>query len=181
MIQDSEFFRMEGVPITKEEIRAVSIGKLNLDPEDVVLDIGCGSGGMSVEISKRSKFVYSIDNSEDAKNTTLNNLKKFNVENCTVSLGNAEDLISKFDFNKVFIGGTQNIEQILEILKEKNIERIVVNTIVLENSVKIINKFEELGYNVDFVNVSVSYGKKINSGHIMLSKNPITIITATLK
>jgi len=157
---------MEGVPITKEEIRAVSIGKLNLDPEDIVLDIGCGSGGMSVEIAKRSKFVYSIDNSEDAKNTFH---------------GDAKDLISKFDFNKVFIGGTQNIEQTLEILKEKKIEKVVANTIVLENSVKIITKFEELGYNVDFVNLSVSYGKKISSGHIMLSKNPITIITATLK
>jgi len=178
MIQDSEFFRMEGVPITKEEIRAVSIGKLNLDPEDIVLDIGCGSGGMSVEIAKRSKFVYSIDNSEDAKNTTSINLKKFKIENCEVFHGDAKDLISKFDFNKVFIGGTQNIEQTLEILKEK---KIVANTIVLENSVKIITKFEELGYNVDFVNLSVSYGKKISSGHIMLSKNPITIITATLK
>jgi len=181
MIQDSEFFRMEGVPITKEEIRAVSIGKLNLDPEDIVLDIGCGSGGMSVEISKRSKFVYAIDNSEDAKNTALTNLKNFKIENCEVFLGDAKDLISKFDFNKVFIGGTQNIEQILEILSQKKIGRIVANTIVLENSVKIINKFEELGYDVDFVNISVSYGKKINSGHIMLSKNPITIITATLK
>ncbi|WP_459201080.1 precorrin-6Y C5,15-methyltransferase (decarboxylating) subunit CbiT [Methanococcus sp. CF] len=181
MIQDTEFFRMEGVPITKEEIRAVSIGKLHLNPEDVVLDVGCGSGGMSVEIAKRSKFVYSIDNSENAKNTTLNNLKKFNIENCKVLLGNAEDLISEFEFNKVFIGGTKNIGQILEILNEKKIERIVVNTIVLENSVKVVDKFEELGYTVDLVNVSVSYGKKIGSGHIMLSKNPITIITASLK
>lgn len=74
MIKDNDFFRMDGVPITKEEIRAVSIGKLQLKPNDVVVDIGCGSGGMTVEIAKRCKFVYAIDGSDNAINTTK---KKF--------------------------------------------------------------------------------------------------------
>lgn len=179
MIKDSEFFRMEGVPMTKEEIKAVSLGKLDISPNDVIVDIGCGSGGMSVELSRLCNQVYAIDISEDAKLTTLKNLEKFNVKNCEVYLGNAEDLLLNLEFDKAFLGGTQNIEQILEILNEKGIKHVVVNTIVLENTVKVIKIFEKLGYNVDFVNISVSYGKKISSGHIMLSKNPITIITAT--
>ena len=180
MIKDSDFFRMEGVPITKEEIRAVSVGKLQLKPEDVVVDIGCGSGGMTVEIARRCKFVYAIDVSDDAILTTKKNLDKFNIKNCKVIKGNAEDVLVDLEFNKAFIGGTKNINNILSILKEKNIKHIVANTIVLENAVKIINNFNENiedKYDIDIVNVSISHGKKINAGYMMIAKNPIIIIT----
>lgn len=178
MIKDGDFFRMEGVPITKEEIRAVSIGKLRLNKNDVVVDIGCGSGGMTVEIARRCKFVYAVDLVEDAIFTTKRNLEKFNIKNCELILGKAEDILPNLEFNKVFIGGTKNIDLILEILKKKDIECIVSNVIVLENAAKLI-KILETDYNVEVVNVSVAYGKKIGSGHMMIAKNPITIITAT--
>lgn len=178
MIKDEDFIRHENVPLTKEEIRAISIGKLQLNGEDIVLDIGCGSGGMTVEMAKRCKFVYSVDISEDAINTTLKNLKKFNITNCKVIKGRAEDIIPKLNFNKVFIGGTKNIEEILNRLIEKNTGKIVANTIVLQNAVKILNYFEDReNYSVNIVNVVVSYGKKAGPGYMMLSKNPINIIT----
>ncbi|WP_457612719.1 precorrin-6Y C5,15-methyltransferase (decarboxylating) subunit CbiT [Methanocaldococcus sp.] len=178
MIPDENFIRREGVPITKEEIRAVSIGKLNLNKDDVVIDIGCGSGGMTVEIAKRCKFVYAIDYLDEAIELTQQNLAKFNIKNCHVIKGRAEDVLDKLEFNKAFIGGTKNIEKIIEILDKKKINHIVANTIVLENAVKIIKELENKGYNVDAVNVSISYAKKIPSGHMFLAKNPIIIIKA---
>ncbi|ABR54443.1 precorrin-6Y C5,15-methyltransferase (decarboxylating), CbiT subunit [Methanococcus vannielii SB] len=178
MIKDSEFYRLDGVPITKEEIRAISVEKLNICPEDIILDIGCGSGGMTVEISKRCKFVYAVDGSKDAIDTTLKNMDKFNVKNCEVYFGDAKDLISNFKVNKAFIGGTQNIESVIEKLNEKNVRNIVINTIVLENSVKVIQILERLNFSIEVISVLISYGKRISSGHMMLSKNPITIITA---
>jgi cobalt-precorrin-6B (C15)-methyltransferase len=178
MIPDEEFIRREGVPITKEEIRAVSIGKLNLNKDDVVVDVGCGSGGMTVEIAKRCKFVYAIDYLEDAIELTKQNLARFNIKNCQIIKGRAEDILDKLEFNKAFIGGTKNIRKIIEILDKKKINHIVANTIVLENAIKIINEFESRGYNVEAVNITVSYAKKISSGHMFLAKNPITIIKA---
>lgn len=181
MIRDEDFFRMEGVPITKEEIRAISIGKLQLEPNDVVVDIGCGSGGMTVEMAKRCKFVYAIDYSENAIVTTRKNLELFNIKNCKLIKGKGEEVIEFLEFNKAFVGGTKNIYKILDILTHKNTENIVINTIVLENTAKILNYFENIDrYNVEVVNVVVSYGKKINNGHMMLSKNPINIITCRL-
>ena len=178
MIKDGDFFRMDGVPITKEEIRAVSIGKLRLNKNDVVVDIGCGSGGMTVEIARRCKFVYAIDLADDAIHTTKKNLEKFNIKNCEVIHGKVEDVLPDLEFNKVFIGGTKNIDLILEILKKKDVRCIVANVIVIENATKLI-KILEADYDVEIVNVSVAYGKKISSGHMMIAKNPITIITAT--
>jgi len=137
MIRDEDFFRMEGVPITKEEIRAISVGKLQLKPNDIVVDIGCGSGGMAVEIAKRCKFIYAIDNRKDAITTTKKNLELFNIKNYELIMGNGEDIISDLEFNKAFIGGTKNIEKIF--LVSKNIESIVINTIVIENTTKVLN------------------------------------------
>ncbi len=200
MIKDNNFFRTEGVPLTKEEIRAVSIGKLQLKNDDIVVDIGCGSGGMTVELAKRCKFVYAIDISDDAIFTTKKNLDRFNIKNCKVIKGNARHVLPKLKFNKVFIGGTKNIYEILSILVERDISHIVANTIVLENSVKIIEFFNNYNskinnngmynngdiniyntalYNIEVVNISVSYGKKISSGYMMIAKNPIIILTIT--
>ncbi|AEF96566.1 precorrin-6Y C5,15-methyltransferase (decarboxylating) subunit CbiT [Methanotorris igneus] len=177
MIPDDEFIRVEGVPITKEEIRAVSIGKLRLNKDDVVVDIGCGSGGMTVEIAKRCKFVYAIDVDDKAIETTTKNLKKFGIKNCKVIKGNAKEILNDIDFNKAFIGGTKDIEEIIKTLNKKEIKHIVANTIVLENAIRVISLLEKYNYNVEVVNVSVSYGKKISIGYMMMAKNPITIIT----
>ncbi|WP_423793011.1 precorrin-6Y C5,15-methyltransferase (decarboxylating) subunit CbiT [Methanocaldococcus indicus] len=180
-MDDSQFFREKDIPITKEEIRAISVYKLELDKNDVVVDIGCGSGGMTVDIAKRCKYVYAIDNNLKAINLTKKNLEKFNINNCEVIYGNAEDVLNTLNFNKAFIGGTKNIDKILKILTNKKIEIIVANTILLESALKILNFLEENNYNVSAVNASISYSKKISSGHMFLAKNPITIIKAVKK
>ena len=48
-IPDEEFERTESVPITKEEARAIQISKGRLSVGQTVLDIGCGSGSVTVE------------------------------------------------------------------------------------------------------------------------------------
>ena len=63
-IPDGEFIRGE-VPMTKSEVRALAISKLGIAPADVVWDIGCGTGSVSVEMALQcyNGRVYSVDKS----------------------------------------------------------------------------------------------------------------------
>ncbi|ENN95872.1 cobalamin biosynthesis precorrin-8W decarboxylase CbiT [Methanocaldococcus villosus KIN24-T80] len=173
-----EFITEKDIPITKEEIRAISLYKLDLKESDTVVDIGCGSGAMTVDIAKRVKKVYAIDFNEKAIELTKKNLNKFNIRNCEVILAKAEDVLDKLEYNKAFIGGTKNLEKIIKILSNKEVKLIVANTILLESTYKAINLFEQMGYSVEAVNAFISYSKKISSGHMFLARNPITIIKA---
>ena len=89
-IPDDEFERIESVPITKEEVRSIQISKARLSPGQIVLDIGCGSGSISVEAGlqiESSGKIIGVDFDPTAIDLTRTNLKKFGVSNATLILG----------------------------------------------------------------------------------------------
>jgi len=107
-IKDKDFIRGK-VPMTKEEIRAVSIAKMEISDEDVCIDIGGGTGSVSIEMARFSKngHVYTIEQKEEAVDLIKQNMEKFEIKNMTVISGKApEDLPQGITFDKVFIGGS---------------------------------------------------------------------------
>ena len=54
-IKDEEFIRSD-VPMTKEDIRILTFAKLELDSTSNFLDIGSGTGSMTVQASKICKM-----------------------------------------------------------------------------------------------------------------------------
>ena len=108
-IPDEEFERTESVPITKEEVRSIQISKARLSVGQTVLDIGCGSGSITVEAGlqiESSGSVIGVDLDPNAIELTKTNLKKFNVSNATLILGNAKEKISELpEADAIFIGG----------------------------------------------------------------------------
>ena len=109
-IPDEHFERAEKVPITKEVVRTIQISKARLKPGQIVYDIGCGSGSISVEAGiqiESSGKVLAIDYDKNAVELTKNNLKKFNLSNVSVIFGNAKEKISDLEMaDVIFIGGT---------------------------------------------------------------------------
>ena len=138
-ITDEEFDRTESVPITKEEVRSIQISKARLSPGQTVLDIGCGSGSISVEAGLQVESggkVIGVDLDPNAIELTNRNLKKFGIENTTLILGNAKEKISDLpEADAIFIGGTggdtQEIVQLCED-KLKSGGRIVIGVILIE-------------------------------------------------
>jgi len=186
-IPDELFERVEEVPITKEEVRVVQVSKGRLSAGNVVYDVGCGSGSVSVEASYQigpTGKVFSIDIDPKAIELTKKNLFKFGVSNVSVILGNAKEKISELpQADAIFIGGTGgDTADIVKLCEGKLRQggRIVIGTILIETLYAILNTIEKLRFSsVDITQVTISKSRKTTTGTMMIARNPVTIISAT--
>ncbi|MDR0373206.1 MAG: precorrin-6Y C5,15-methyltransferase (decarboxylating) subunit CbiT [Nitrososphaerota archaeon] len=188
-IPDEAFNQSDAVPgPTKEEIRVITIAKARLNEGAVVIDVGCGTGGLTVEAALQvgaKGRVYAVDEDLVAVDLAKSNAVKFGVENTVVvARGKApEALLALPSADAVFIGGGGfSLRPIIQTIhyKLKAGGRIVVNAILLETATVAIAELRALGYrDIDVVNVLVSKGRQINSGTMMMARNPVTIISAT--
>ena len=186
-IPDSNFERIDDVPITKEEVRTVHISKARLSPGNVVHDIGCGSGSISIEAAlqiENSGKVYAIDFDSKAIELTKKNLEKFQVKNVSVIFGNAKEKIQELpEADAIFIGGTGgDTKEIIGLAKNKlkSGGRIVVGVILIETLFSVIKTLEEINFSeIDITQITISKSRKTSTGTMMLAKNPVTVISAT--
>ena len=186
-IPDEEFDRVEKVPITKEEVRVVQISKARLKPGQIVYDIGCGSGSISIEsalqIESNGK-VLAIDYDKNAIELTKNNMKKFSVSNITLIHGNAkEKILDLEEADTIFIGGTGGDTKDIVELSENKLKsggRIVIGIILIETLYSVLQVLEKLQFkSIDITQVTISKSRKTSTGTMMLARNPVTIISAT--
>ncbi len=184
-IPDELFERSGEVPITKEEIRAIVISKLRLREDSCAIDVGCGSGSITVEICLQAKVgkVYAIDIDSSAIELTEKNLIKFGVK-AELILSSAKDILPSLPkVDAVIIGGgSSDITQVtrLGIDRLKKGGRIVVDTILVETLYDVIRTIKESELcEVDVTQAAIIKGKTLAIGTMMVARNPITIISAT--
>ncbi len=186
-IPDEEFERAEKVPITKEEVRVIQISKARLKPGQIVYDIGCGSGSISIEAALQIEStgkVLAVDYDENAVELTKKNIKKFGLSNISVIHGNAKEKILELEeADTIFIGGTGGDTVEIVELSEKKLKsggRIVIGTILIETLYSVLQVLEKLQFeSVDITQVTISKSRKTSTGTMMLARNPVTIISAT--
>jgi cobalt-precorrin-6B (C15)-methyltransferase len=184
-IPDELFETDQEVPITKEEIRAIAISKLRLKEGFAAIDIGCGSGSITVELclQTNSNNVYAIDFNEKAINLTKKNLSKFGVKAFTM-LARAEDVLPTLPkVDAIMIGGSWgNICQILTLAIDRLVNggRIVIDTILIETMYKALDtlRYSRLS-GIDITQATLAKGRQVSTGTMMLARNTVTIISAT--
>ena len=172
------------VPMTKEEIRALSICKLHLKEDSVCYDIGSGTGSVAVEIAKRSGQiqVFAIEKKPLALELIQKNIEKFALPNIQVIAGEAPDCLKTEERSEhpthAFIGGSSGrLKEILDVLYKKNhAMRIVINCISLETIRELtLLKTDSRITNLEIIQVQVSRAKTIGDYHLMQGENPIYI------
>ena len=184
-IPDELFERTEEVPITKEDIRAIAISKLRLKEGYSAIDVGCGSGSITVELCLQTKGkIYAIDFDKKAVELTKKNLQKFGVKAEEVILGKAQDILPKLlEVDAIMVGGTwgdtrQVIELAVDRLKKGG--RIVIDTIVIETLYRALTTINDLELKeIDNTQVIISKARKVTTGTMMLARNPVMILSAT--
>lgn len=200
-IPDEYFERSDSVPITKEEVRAIIISKARLVDGDYVLDVGCGSGSITVEAAIHATgngLVTAIDRDEEAAALTERNLERFGIHGYVgVIRGDALDVLGgagdggsgadvplhASSYSAIIIGGTggdtaEIVERCSRILVPGG--RIVVSTILIETLHAVLGIMDGMPFeDVDITQVTISKSRKTSTGTMMLARNPVTIISAT--
>lgn len=179
-IRDAEFIRGR-VPMTKEEIRQVSICKLRLHKNAVVFDIGSGTGSVAVEIAMLSSDVrvYAFERNQEAVSLIRQNMARFRLFNIEVIEKEAPEGFGELvAASHAFIGGSGGkLKEILESLYQMNpYMRVVINAVSMETICEIK---EMLGrypvVNEEIVQIQASRAKKAGKYHFMSAENPVWI------
>ncbi|WP_346869732.1 precorrin-6Y C5,15-methyltransferase (decarboxylating) subunit CbiT [Clostridium sp. UBA5119] len=181
-IKDEEFIR-GNCPMTKEEVRVLSVAKLNLEENSKLLDVGAGTGSISIQGSKIciKGSVVAIERDEGALEVIYKNKDKFNCNNLEVIEGEALEALNsiKEKFNSIFIGGSGgNLEKIIEkchnLLEDDGV--MVLNFITIDNVYKAMSTLKELNVKISCTQVGVS--KTRGQSYMLFGYNPIFIVEA---
>ncbi len=180
-------FKRGNAPMTKEEIRSISISKLALTKQAVVYDIGAGTGSIGLECALQATdgIVYAVEKKQDALELLAKNKKHLGVTNLQIIAGEAPAVLEDLPIpTHAFIGGSSgNMKEIAGQLLCKNPNvRIVINCIALETVAEVMNLLKETVFEYqDIAQVSVGKSKTLGSYHMMLGQNPVYIITLQRK
>ncbi|ATW28127.1 precorrin-6Y C5,15-methyltransferase (decarboxylating) subunit CbiT [Candidatus Formimonas warabiya] len=177
------YFKRGKVPLTKTEVRVIALAKMRLQPDSLVLDVGCGTGSITVEAALHCPKgrVWAVDMDEEAVQLSRENAEKFDLSNVEIIQGPAPECLPDLNFDRIFIGGASNqLEEVVRYAKEHLAVNgiLVANTILLDSTYKILKLLEEHGFKeMECICVNISRGEK-HSGWMMKALNPIYIISA---
>ncbi len=183
-----ECFVRGDVPMTKSEVRAIVLSKLEPEQDSIVYDIGAGTGSVSVEaaLAAPGGHVYAFERKEEGCRLIRENAEKFSVKNVTVVPGTVpESLLEGLEHHRfpkpdrVFVGGSGGkLEEILDILRKENPSvRIVTDVIALETLSVIADYVKRHQLDAEFVSVQISRSKKLGGYHLMQGMNPVYVVT----
>lgn len=182
-----DLFVRGAVPMTKSEIRSISLSKLELRKDDIIYDIGAGTGSVAVEMALTANegTVFAVECNEEALGLIKTNAERMGAWNLRVIPGMAPEAMEDLPPpDRVFIGGSKgNLGAILEVLIRKNPEiRVVINAITIETVSEALNQLSRLGFeDVDIVQIFAAHGKAAGSSHLMMGQNPVFIISGEMR
>jgi cobalt-precorrin-6B (C15)-methyltransferase len=179
-----EMFERGDVPITKSEVRAIVLSKLMLAGGSRIIDIGAGTGSVTVEAALIADkgIVYSVERDPVALELIRRNIKKFGLGNVKVIKGSAPAALENTEnFDRAFIGGSGgNIIPVLELVDRKIDDAgvIVVTAITLDTLFETRNFFMNSGYKYEIVQAAITRVQDTGSVSMLRALNPVYIISA---
>ena len=182
-IEDEEFIRGD-VPMTKKEIRMVVMNEARIEEDSVVLDVGAGTGSISIEaaLGAPKGHVYAIERFEKATDLIRQNQEKFGVKNLTIIEAKAPEGMEDLpELDAVIIGGSAGgrgtiMDEVTRLLKVGG--RLVVTAVTMETGYTILKELKGRPYTYEGFQMQVSRFRKAGPYHLLNPLSPIFIVTA---
>ena len=176
-----EDFERDRTPMTKEEIRVLILHKMKLHPDDIVWDVGAGTGSVSIEmaLSAPCGHVYAIERRQEAVEVLKQNISRFHTDNVHTVFGTAPECCADLPApTHAFLGGTSgNMQEIIGLLTDRNPHvRIAATAVTLESIAELTACMKQFSVS-EAVCVNVSRDRCLGSYRLMTAQNPIYIFT----
>lgn len=182
-IPDDEFATVKKL-ITKQEVRVITLAKLQLCRDMILWDIGAGSGSVSIEADHLlpEGKIFAIERNPECRDFIRQNLQTFQTRNVTLVEGNAPECLDDLpDPDRVFIGGSGgNLWEILEVADRRLPPdgRIVLNAITLDTLTAANEFFANAGYQVEVTTVNIARTRPLTEYKMFEAFNPVYILAA---
>ena len=182
-INDDEFATVKKL-ITKQEVRAVTLAKLQLQDDLTLWDIGAGSGSVSIEASNLmpNGKIFALEKNSQYLSFLRDNLKKFAARNIKLVEAFApEGLDDLSDPDRVFIGGSSGmLEEIVEAVDRrlKADGLVVLNAVTLDTLTKAVEFLEDHGFTVEVTCVNIAKTRGLTEYKLFEAHNPVYIVSA---
>lgn len=181
-IPDDLFVRNK-VPMTKEEIRVVTLAKARLAPDQIVWDVGSGTGSLAVEAARLigNGTVCAVESNPDGVKLITENARRFELNNIRVIAGAAPQALHGLPApHRVLVGGSGGqlaaiITVVDQVLRPGG--RLIINAVTLETltgTQACLNP----RWRTEVVQVSVSRAEQVGKSHLLRALNPVFIISA---
>lgn len=182
-IDDDEFATAKKL-ITKQEVRAVTLAKLQLQDDLVMWDVGAGSGSVSIEASNLvpNGKIYALEKNPQYLVFIRDNLKKFAARNVMLIEAYAPEGLDELpDPDRVFVGGSGGmLEEIIDAvdrrLKADGV--IVLNAVTLDTLTKAVEFLEDHGYTVEVTCVNIAKTRGLTEYKMFEAHNPVYVVAA---
>ena len=180
-LPDEAFLRQEGIPLTKQLVRAALLAKLAPRPGEIAWDLGCGSGGVSAELALvlAPGRVFALDRDPEACRLTLQNARRLGVHNLTVALGLLPEALAALPRpDLVFLGGGTSFarEALGAALALNPSARFALTAVSLEGLTAGLAALEGAGLEADVTQLAVSRAEKKGAHRLMLAQNPVFLL-----
>ena len=177
-IPDSLFLRSKA-GLTREEVRAIIVSKARVRGNERVLDVGAGSGSVSIEFALLGCDVTTVEKDRENFEIARENLRRFGLEDKTaLILGDMSEIELSDDFDVIFFGGTDNLEKSFEnaFSHLKAGGRVIIAAVRLETVVEAINVLKKKNITPEILNICLNRGKDLGGKTALAPSYPVFLI-----
>ncbi len=169
--------KLPGGP-TQDEVLAIDLFKLGIQPGDVVLDLGCGTGKIGIAAARTAYHVVAIDRRAEAIRFAKREAKRSGTSNIEFRTIEAAEFLGTDDrvFDCAFVGGSRGLSGFLPVLSQRVRRTIVTNAVLLSTLHATVASMQDLGIFREVVHVQAARSQGIGGSIMFRPIDPVYVI-----